>query len=288
LTFGKKNVTQTKIKYINDINIEIRKVDMKSQNFLMRLGFAVLAFILSGCVATSHRLKNSDGTDSFVQLKAYQADEKKSAPTVLVGHGSGGVGANMYEWASAINSWGYNAVVIDHYTLRGITSHPRRMVAGASPKDRAIDFANVAKWVQLQPWHKGKIAIMGFSHGGSGVLAYADGDSMNRMGIWTTEDKDPVAALISFYPACYWTAPPETPQLPVLMFIAEKDDLADPKYCSPIKSSLYDVHTLKNATHSFDENIPSGARLTFTHRYSTEAITESKSLTKAFLAKYLN
>lgn len=261
---------------------------MKSQNVLMRLGFAVLAFVLSGCVATSHRLKNPDGSNSFVQLQVYQADEKKAAPTVLIGHGSAGVSSNHHEWAKTVKDWGYNAVVIDHYTLRGITSHPSRMVAGAGPKDRVKDFADVADWVQKQPWHKGKMVIMGFSHGGTGVLAYVNAPAMQRMDLWTGTKQDPVAAVISFYPACYWESPPENPRLPVLMLLAEKDNLADPNYCSPIKSSLYDVHTLKNATHSFDENIPSGARLTFTHRYSTEAITESKSLTKAFLAKYLN
>ncbi len=259
-----------------------------TKKILTRMSTLVLAVVLSACVATSHLLKNADGSDSSVQLQVYQADEKKAAPTVLIGHGSAGVSANHHEWANTVNNWGYNAVVIDHYTLRGITSHPRNMVNGARPKERAKDFADVAEWVQRQPWHKGKIVIMGFSHGGSGVLAYANAPAMNRMNLWTGDKKDPVAAVVSFYPACYWEGPPDKPRLPVMLLLAEKDDLADPQYCSPISSPMYDVHVMKNATHSFDENISSGARLSFTHRYSSEAVTESKSLTKAFLAKHLN
>ncbi len=223
---------------------------MIKRTSLIALVSMLLAVILSGCVATTQKLKNADGTDSAVQVTVTKADEKKAAPTVLIGHGSGGVGANIHQWASTVKGWGYNAVVIDHYTLRGITSHAKRMVAGAGPKDRARDFADVAEWVQKQPWHKGKMVIMGFSHGGTGVLAYVNAPAMRRMGLWEGDKKDPVAAVVSFYPACYWEAPPDKPKLPVLMLIAEKDDLADPKYCSPISSSLYDVHVLNDATHT--------------------------------------
>lgn len=261
---------------------------MKAKNILTRLSAAALAVVLSACVATSQRLKNADGSDSSVQLQVYQADEKKAAPTVLIGHGSGGVGASYHEWANTVKSWGYNAVVIDHYTLRGIAAFHNKMVDGARPKERAKDFADVAEWVQKQPWHKGKMVIMGFSYGGSGVLAYANASALSNMNLWTGEKQDPVAAVVSFYPACYWDLPPYKLRMPVLMILAEKDDLADPKNCSPILSPLYDVRVLENATHAFDQNLPVVARRSFTHRYSDEAVTKSKNLSKEFLAKYLN
>lgn len=61
------------------------------------------------------------------------------------------------DMASTLNSWGYNAVVVDHYTLRGIAApHTGVAVHGARGEDRALDFIETGRWVQQQSWHQGK------------------------------------------------------------------------------------------------------------------------------------
>ena len=252
------------------------------------------SLFVSGC-ATTEVLKKADGTNLNVRVTATQAYDKKSAPTVLIGHGSAGVTANHQEWARIIKGWGFNTVIIDHYSLRGIGIHTGQIVAGATSFDRAKDFTSVVEWVQKQSWHSGNMAIVGFSQGGAGVLAYVNSDVMKRLNPSFTEKNDPVVVSVGVYPGCLIQQPPLKPRMPVLMLLAEKDDLARPEYCTNGNSSIqflqdsnYSVKVLSNATHSFDENIPSTVRLTFTHRYSSQAVEEMKSAMQEFLNKHLN
>lgn len=261
---------------------------MRHVKIYSRVMIVVTALFMSACAGTSHRLKNPDGTNSLLQLQTYLIEDgKKAAPTVLIGHGSGGVTPNHHEWAKTINGWGYHAVVIDHYTLRGISRHTGQVAAGATTKDRARDFADVTSWVKTQPWHAGNMALIGYSQGGGGMLAYVNHRVMSRLGR-ISDGKEPVVAAIGFYPACFLESPVDEPRMPVLMILGEKDDLARPEFCLPLNNPLYSVHIMPNATHSFDEHIPSTVRLSFTQRYSGEAVAKSQFLVKEFLVKYLN
>lgn len=252
------------------------------------------SLLLSGCT-TTEALKKADGTSLNVRVTATQAYDKKSAPTVLIGHGSAGVTANHIEWARIIKGWGFNTVIIDHYSLRGIGIHTGQIVAGATSSDRAKDFTNVVEWVEKQSWHSGSMAIVGFSQGGAGVLAYVNSDVMKRLNPSFTEKNDPVVASIGVYPGCLIQQPPLKPRMPVLMLLAEKDDLARPEYCTngnssipPLQDSNYSVKVLSNATHSFDENIPSTTRLPFTQRYSSQAVGEMKIAMQEFFKNHLS
>lgn len=251
---------------------------------LLALLIGVLSFI--NCYAAVEVLKNPDGTETKIKIDWMPASFwKKPAPTVLIAHGSGGVTSNHIFWAKTVNGWGYNAVVIDHYTLRGITRHTGQIAI--STIDRARDFGLVTSWLQKQPWHQGKMAIIGFSQGGSGLMSYVDAKVMAQLDVLPA-GSTPVAAVIAMYPGCGIQAPPEKPSLPVLMLLAEKDDLALPELCKPVDDPAYKVMVLKNATHSFDEKIPPGLRLIFTQRYSQEAVDEARNEIQAFLKQHLN
>lgn len=93
---------------------------------------------------------------------------------MLLAHGSDGVSGHHRRWAINVRDWGYNAVIIDHYTLRGIKRHTGVFLTGVMGHDRALDMIGVASWVKSQSWHQGKIAVIGFSQGGGGVLALMD------------------------------------------------------------------------------------------------------------------
>ncbi len=246
---------------------------------------AIAIVLLSGC-STNVTLQNADGTASKVRLETTLAVHGQPAPTVLIGHGSGGVAPSHRVWASTIRTWGYNVVVIDHYYLRGIGIHTGKVVAGATSIDRVKDFAYTINWVKSQKWHEGNIAIVGYSQGGAGILAFANKSTMEREGL-ISENTDSVSAVVGFYPACFFFSPPAKPRVPVLMLLAEKDDLARPEYCGYLDKKFYSVKVLKNATHSFDENIPAHVRLSFTHRYSAEAVEESKLYLREFLETHL-
>jgi dienelactone hydrolase len=245
-----------------------------------------LSLILTGCLATTvDGITTSSGEKIPVRIESSLADKTKKMPTVLIAHGSAGVTNSNRSLSPVINQWGYNAVIVDHYSLRGITSHTGREVAGATGTDRAKDLIETAKWVEKQPWHQGKIAVVGFSRGGGAVLTLVNERLMNNIGY---EKKDiPISSASAFYPSCYYNPVPDKPYIPTQVQLAEKDDLAYISFCNFPRENPYEVFVHKNATHSFDENIPASARLIFTHRYDNSSTKKSRELLREFLDKNL-
>ena len=243
---------------------------------------AWLLLMLNGC--STHFLKDQDGNSLPVLLGAYPVDDKISAPTVLIAHGSDGVQNFHREWAIRVQSWGYNAVIIDHYSLRGIGIHTGQVLPGVRGEDRARDMVNAGHWISKQPWHKGKMGVIGFSQGGAGVLALvAKQDDVEYFKIVKKGEKIPFSAAVAFYPGCSISPPPINPTIPTQIHLAGKDTLALIGFCSPLNDSLYDVHKYLEATHAFDVSIPSSVRLTFLHQYDPNIAKVSQENTKKFL-----
>lgn len=250
----------------------------------------VLVLLTAGCASSdivTERLKNSNGIELKVKVEAHLKNRELPLPSVLIAHGSDGVRQFHRDWAKIINSWGYNAVIVDHYSLRGIGMHTGNFLHGVRGEDRAREMLDSANWTMIQPWHKGKIGIIGFSQGGGGILALVNQRIMENLSYINDNKKNPFSAAVGFYPACLLSQPPSTPSIPTQLHLAEKDDLARLSYCHQMSDPGYDVIIHKDATHAFDVYIPSGARLSYTHRYSSEAIQLSQKLTKEFLDKHI-
>jgi dienelactone hydrolase len=261
-------------------------------------------FCLAGCVSTGPKLPvsvqpslsqmrnlvDSAGKELPVRIALHLVDHE-AKPTVIVGHGSAGVTPIERKQAFNLVGWGYNAVVVDHYTARGIKVHTGMRVAGGLPDDRAADMVAVAKWVQQQPWHKGKIAIIGVSQGGAGVWALANEKNMRSHSAIqvTDEDLKLITVGVAMYPACApdLASPPRDPIFPVQLHIGEADDLALPRWCETFGNPKYEKHIYARATHSFNYAgvIPNNTR--FTHRYDREADELSQSRIKSYLDKHL-
>jgi len=255
----------------------------------MKFTYPVLIAILlalSGC--STHQLKDQDGNAIPVLLSANPVDEKKTAPTVLIAHGSDGVQNFHREWAVRVQSWGYNAVIIDHYSFRGIGAHTGQFIPGVRGEDRARDMVHAGHWISKQPWHKGNMAVIGFSQGGAGVLALvAKQETVEYFKIVKKGEKIPFTAAVAFYPACSLSSPPVKPTIPTQIHLAGKDTLALTEFCSHLEESLYDVHRYQDATHAFDVWIPSTVRLNFLHQYDPVVAKDSQENTKKFLDKLL-
>jgi dienelactone hydrolase len=243
---------------------------MKKVTLIIMLG---LSYITMGCSAP---LKNSSGQNIPVRLITYEYDKNNPKPTVIIGHGSAGVKEGEHVLAEEINKLGYNSIIVDHYTLRGISEHTGTRVLGGLPDDRADDFIETAKWIQTQSWHRGKIAVVGISQGGAGVFALA-----------ARENNGLISAGIAFYPACGIYNMPSKPSMPVQVHIAEKDDLALPYLCYELKNEAYNVHYYSNATHSFDRIIPYNSNIKYTYRYDSKSKEESRINLKNFLSSHL-
>lgn len=266
---------------------------------------AFILTLLTGCVATgpkapvtvqpglgkSMNLVDAAGKELPVRVVGRFGDDRPK-PTVIVGHGSAGVTPTEYEQAHHAMGWGYNAVVVDHYTARGIKRHTGMRVSGGLPDDRAADMVAVARWVKQQPWHQGKMALIGISQGGAGVWALANESNMRSHSAISVTDDDLrlISVGIAMYPACApdLASPPRDPVFPVQLHIGGADDLALPRWCETFGNPKYEKHVYQGATHSFNNAgvIPNNTR--FTHRYDREADKLSQSRIKEYLARHLN
>ena len=271
---------------------------------IKRLLMIAAVFVMAGCVSTGPKvpvsvqpnlsqmrnLTDSTGKELPVRISIRLGDNQPK-PTVIVGHGSAGVTPIEYAQARHLRGWGYNAVVVDHYTARGIKVHTGMRVVGGLPDDRAADMVAVAKWVQQQPWHKGKIAVIGVSQGGAGVWALANERNMrSHSAIQVTDEELKLITVgVAMYPACApdLASPPRDPIFPVQLHIGEADDLALPRWCETFGNPKYEKHIYAGATHSFNYAgvIPNNTR--FTHRYDREADELSQSRIKSYLDKHL-
>jgi dienelactone hydrolase len=201
-------------------------------------------------------------------------------PTVIIAHGCDGTQNQSYkEWLVQVSQWGYNGVMIDSFLPRSFSNLCHRGYA-VNPELRAYDIGKLVDYIKKQTWHTGKIAVIGFSHGGSTVLNLANNDRVSG-----------VDAAVAYYPSCYnkyfnfigrdWSRP----QFPVQIHFGDKDTWTPPELCTNIEK--YESHMYKNATHAFDMNFPSRVAYGYYMEYNSEADRLSRKRTKEFLDKNL-
>lgn len=218
---------------------------------------------------------------AFFSLNAfganYSTDEYlvgSPAPTVILAHGCDGVNRFNLEWARTIRSWGYNVVVVDSFTKRGSNGVCMKGWE-IHPVDRSNDILEVANSVKSKSWHKGKIGAIGFSHGGSTMIALSN----------STE----ISALVAYYPSCSLTYPSNTPKTKVMMHLGAKDTWTPAWQCSVqnLTDKNYSVTVYENAGHAFDIDAPNRTMGRYLLWYDRAADIESRNLTKAFFDKEL-
>lgn len=251
----------------------------------MKTKISLLVILMTTCLTgCGSILKNSEGERIPVSVNEYKVNTP--SPTVLIAHGSDGVQRHHLEWADVVRSWGYNAVVIDHYTLRGIGMHIGTVLPGVRGEDRARDMIYAARWVQQQSWHKGKIAVIGFSQGGSGVLALANKNELEYYKVIKPNDSMPISAAVAFYPGCSISSPPIKPSMPLQVHLAVEDTLAMIGFCGSMEDAQYSIHKYNSATHAFDVYMGQ-FRPSFHHRYDPGITRVARENTKQFLDKNL-
>lgn len=178
---------------------------------------------------------------------------KGPAPTVLISHGSDCSVGHPLSFGSKVNQWGFNAVILDHCFRRGLPPHVGS-ASHLSAWDRSEDIFKAAIWVKAQTWHEGKIAAIGFSQGGAGVISAANRQAQLNLGRLDNEI-DAIDAFVSFYGGCDLAVPPDTPSKPFLVHHGEVDELALLSKCPwkrPELDPKYEVHIYINAGHAFD------------------------------------
>ena len=250
------------------------------------------AFGQSRAHAEGHAVAVTSPAPATLTAELYKPRGAGPFPTVILMHGCGGIGANVKAWAIWLRHEGYAAFMLDSFGGRGLT----RLCADTSqllPRVRAEDvFAAAAYLKTLAQVDAGRIAVIGYSHGGSTLLAAA-----------STEQQHPdvsIRAFILFYPGCagYTRLPGTTP---ILMLLGAKDDWVSAPTCEALAKSAaaagrpVTAVVYPNARHHFDGaelrklTIVADARggRGATMDYDPRAHEDAEKQLRAFLAAHL-
>lgn len=258
---------------------------------MIKLTVALLSLVLAGCLSHLPIALNDSQKPRASIYKVHTHSQK--APTVILSHGSGGVDAHILGVASIIKDWGFNTVVVDHYHEKGIAAglhNVGTVVQGATGSERALDVIAVARWVQKQPWHTGKIVLVGYSQGGATVNALASKEKIlrNYEGLVNEKDYEIFAGAIGVYPGCGYkldgTPPSASSPFPVQLHIAGADDLGRPEWCHTFAVN-YQLIVYNGATHGFDF-IAQNTK--FTHRYDPKAAKLLRERMREFINQKLS
>jgi dienelactone hydrolase len=212
---------------------------------------------------------------------------KPPFPAIVVLHGCNGVSQNTRVWARRLASWGYAALIVDSFTLRGLAQVCDGSRALPGP-ERAKDVFAAATYLRSRPDIDGKrIGVLGYSHGGWTALNASTEKRVEQEGV------PPFRAVVALYPFCPpKIAPPLATDIQI--FIGDADDWAKASNCrafvekygegAPHRPSLV---VYPGARHSFDANRPE--RVYFGHRlvYDPMAAADAVEKTRKFLDEHL-
>jgi dienelactone hydrolase len=174
-------------------------------------------------------------------------------------HGCSGLPSrNITSWETLLRSWGYATFVVDSLRGRGLTDVCNNAFA-LTPNRRVSDSYGAFRVLATHPHiDPARIVLVGFSHGGTAVLAAA-----MEWARRTYAPQTPVAfrAFVLFYPYCNAVIPEMEMGFaaPVRIHIGELDDWTPAKTCESLVAEARHlgadirINVYKNAWHAFDQ-----------------------------------
>lgn len=180
------------------------------------------------------------------------------APVVVSLHGCGGIFTDQgaltrrdIDWSDRFAAAGYAVLLVDSFSPRGFRQvcTVKEAERGIRPPGRAQDAAAAISWIAGQTFlDKTRIALVGWSHGGSTVLWSIDRRlQLEGAGIKTA---------IAFYPGC--RVPAEStvwaPRVPLTILIGDADDWTRPEHCRALVARHPAIRFIEypGAVHGFD------------------------------------
>jgi carboxymethylenebutenolidase len=215
-----------------------------------------------------------------VFIKGFHAWPQKGGPypAVLILHEWWGLNSHFQEVAYRVAQHGYVALAVDQYSRIGglVTGDPElaaQLMGKVKTTDLMQDMNDAAEYLNFQDYvKKNRIAVLGFSMGGSNGLSFACARRQLR------------AAVIF-----YGNVPIDklsTLRCPVLYHQAEKDGAVTQQEVDHLVSALTankvtcEVHTYPGTTHSFFND-------TRPEAYQAGASADAWARTLAFLDQYI-
>lgn len=189
------------------------------------------------------------------------------APAMVLLHGCGGpyagtaqrLGERMLEMAAHLNALGIHALVTDSLSPRGERElcTQRNGARAVTQRHRRLDALGALQWLAQRPEvdHE-RLGLMGWSNGGSTVLAATNGrqPEVRRAPLRAT-------LAVAFYPGC--EADRRTgyeATAPLLMLLGAEDDWTPPQPCEAMAAAArgapVEVVSYPGAYHGFDGTAP--------------------------------
>ncbi len=205
-----------------------------------------------------------DGTP--IKAWVFQPAVGQPAGTVVALHGCGGLyaragarqgklNARHQAMAEMLLAQGYAVVFPDSLSSRGLTEICTQKLRSRSINQvqRRNDALASFNWVAAQPWAKpGKMALIGWSHGGSTVLSSTDA---RRPEVAAQAVKPAVA--VAFYPGCADALKSGyVPNTRLLLMVGALDDWTPPGPCVELgKATGVEVNVYPDSYHDFDNPV---------------------------------
>ena len=240
----------------------MHQISLKTAFYGLVLGFCVPV------AAQTASLSSLDGTQikALVVHPATASNGQTSRGTVIALHGCGGLYATVGARKGQLNARhqamadllvaeGYNVVLPDSLTPRGETELCTQKIGSRKidQTQRRADVLGTLAWVAAQPWAQpNRIALLGWSHGGSAVLSATDA---TRADVLAQSIKPAVA--VAFYPGCaaalksgYKTS------TPLVLMLGEKDNWTPPGPCVELGRLVgAEVNLYADSYHDFDNPV---------------------------------
>jgi dienelactone hydrolase len=196
----------------------------------------------------------------------YPAGEAGPRPAVVLLHGCNGpyergaLSPRMREYTTMVNGEGWHALVLDSLTPRGEKELCTQKIGtrAVTVTKRRLDALGALQWLAVRPdVDADRLALLGWSNGGSTVLAASNGTSSA-----VRSAKVAPRAAVAFYPGC--KADLErgyAPTAPLLMLLGAEDDWTPARPCIELSQHAKGepkprVEVYPGAFHGFDSLAP--------------------------------
>lgn len=218
-------------------------------------------------VFPSRDAEANGGTPTRLTAFLFRPEGAGPFPAVTLHHGCNGTYApgggrlngNMAWWARHLRERGMAALVVDSFGSRGETEMcTRGLNQPVPPGRRAQDAAGALAWLRARPdIDPERIALMGWSHGGSTAL-WAAGEVASRRRQQAIGGD--FRLVIAFYPLCrtFLALPGWRAALPLVILHGEADDWTPASHCLALADAAHradwplDLYLYPDAHHAFD------------------------------------
>lgn len=231
--------------YLNAYTLCLSDLTKRIKNYF----FITLVLLTVNCFAQSTQIINFESRTCISIVKINdQCDPVNIGATlyfpknptntlITITHGSGGLDARHFAYAKQINSLGYAALVIDHWTPRGISkthlNYAANLAKGGRAFNQSLDALSAMNVLANSPLGFSKFGFIGES-GGGGAALWLEKNYLYTEYARLFGEKSAVMpdAIVALFPSCDERNQNELfNAIPTFILSGELDNDAPPKNC---------------------------------------------------------